>query len=285
MFATIAIPILIAGLGPSFLWGQFSSSIDGRVVDATQAIVPGITLTLENLTTGAVVTTKTSENGFFRFPSLPAAMFKLTASAPGFKTTTVSDLQLEAGQARNVNVTLEVGAATTEVTVEAQAATVDLTEAKVSGVVESRQLTDLPLPGRNFLALLALTPGVTGTPGGGDVFGSETQVAMSAAGLRGEQNGYAVDSGNVTSMVRHGRTNLQPNAESIQEMRITVNNFSAEHGGDAGASVNVTTRSGGNDFHGFAQCVPHRQCSAISRLVSKHSESKHRQDHSRFPPQ
>src|SRR5262245_9431708 len=246
----ISTQILVVYLSAPALWAQFSSSIDGRVVDATQAIVPGIGLTLENLTTGTIVTTKTSENGYFRFPSLPAAVFKLTASAPGFKTITISDLQLEVGQTRNVNVTLEVGAESTSVTVEAQAAAVDLSEAKVSGVVELRQLTDLPIPGRNFLALLALTPGVTGNPGRDDVFGSEPQIALSAAGLRGEQNGFAVDSGNVTSMVRHGRTNLQPNAESIQEMRITVNNFSAEHGGDAGASVNVTTRSGGNDFHG-----------------------------------
>jgi hypothetical protein len=232
------------------LWAQFSSSIDGRVVDATQAIVPGIALTLENLTTGSIITTKTSENGYFRFPSLPAAVFKLTASAPGFKTTSISDLQLEVAQTRTVNLVLEVGTEATEITVEARAAAVDLSDAKVSGVIESRQLTDLPIPGRNFLALLALTPGVTGDPGRADVFGSEPQIAMSAAGLRGEQNGFAVDSGSVTSMVRHGRTNLQPNAEAIQEMRITVNNFSAEHGGDAGASVNVVTRSGGNDIHG-----------------------------------
>ena len=168
-----AVPILVVGFSAPSLWAQFSSSIDGRVVDATQAIVPGIDLTLENLITGAMVTTKTSENGYFRFPSMPAAVFKLTASAPGFKTTTVSGLQVEVGQARTVNVALEVGTGSTAITVEAQAAAVDLSDAKVSGVIESRQLTDLPIPGRNFLALLALTPGVTGDPGRADVFGSD----------------------------------------------------------------------------------------------------------------
>src|SRR5207247_10762360 len=107
-FVTLAIQVLVAGFSPALLWAQFSSSMDGRVVDATQAVVPGITLTLENLTTGVVMTAKTSENGYFRFPSLPAALFKLSASAPGFKTTTISGLQVEAGQTRTVTVVLEV---------------------------------------------------------------------------------------------------------------------------------------------------------------------------------
>jgi hypothetical protein len=243
---------LAMGVNSSLLWAQFTSSIDGTVTDPSRAVVPKATLTLENLGTGAVTTLQTSGNGYFRFAALPAATFKLTAAAPGFKTTTISELQLEVAQTRTVNVALEVGTATTAVVVEAQLATVDLTESRVSGVIESRQLTDLPIPGRNFLALIALTPGVTGDTGRADVFGSEPQIGLNAAGQRGEQNGFAVDSGSVTSMVRHGRTNLQPNAEAIQEMRVTVNNFSAEHGGDAGAAVNVVTRSGSNAWHGVA---------------------------------
>lgn len=188
--------------------------------------------------------------GYYRFPALPAATFKLTTSAPGFKQTTIADIQLEVGQTRTLNIALEVGQASTAIEVAAQTAAVELQDARVSGVIESKQLTDLPIPGRNFLGLIALTPGVTGDTGRSDVFGSEPQIGMSAAGLRGEQNGFAVDSGSVTSMVRHGRTNLQPNAEAIQELRVTVNNFSPEHGGDAGASVNVVTRSGGNALHG-----------------------------------
>lgn len=245
----LAVQVLAAGFSTS-LWGQFSSSIDGTVTDPSQAVVPNVTLTLENVGTAVVTSAKTSANGYFRFPALPAATFKLTATAPGFKTTTISDLQLEVGQTRTMNLRLEVGTAATAVLVEARTAAIDLSEAKVSGVIESRQLINLPIPGRNFLALIALTPGVTGDTGRADVFGSEPQIGMSAAGLRGEQNGFAVDSGSVTSMVRHGRTNLQPNAEAIQEMRVTVNNFSAEHGGDAGAAVNVVTRSGSNDYHG-----------------------------------
>ncbi len=250
---TGSLKILFAGFSSCLLlWGQFTSSMEGTVTDPSGAVMPNATLTLESVATGIKRTAPTSSAGYYRFPSLASAVFKLTASAAGFKTTEISDLRLEVGETRTVNLTLALGAAATAVSVQAAVASVELSEARVSGVIEQKQLTDLPLLGRNFLALVALTPGVTGSTGQNDVFGSEPQINMNAAGLRGEQNGFAVDSGTVTSMVRHGRINLQPNAESVQELRVAVNNFSAEQGNDAGASVNVLTRSGSNAWHGSA---------------------------------
>lgn len=240
---------LIANFSPT-LTAQFTSAVEGTVTDPSGAVVPNASLTIQNAATGIKATAPTSASGYFRFPALPASTFRLTATASGFKTTQVNDLRLQVGETRTVDLALEVGAAATAVTVEATAAAVELSVARVSSVVDQKQLTDLPLQGRNFLGLVALTPGVTGSTGQNDVFGSEPQIAMNAAGLRGEQNGFAVDSGTVTSMVRHGRINMQPNAESIQEMRVAVNNFSAEQGNDAGASVNVLTRSGTNRYHG-----------------------------------
>jgi len=104
------------------------------------------------------------------------------------------------------------------------------------------------------MALAALVPGVTGTTtaASSDVFSAQTGVGFNAGGQRSEQNGFAVDSGTTTSMVRHGQINLQPNTESIQEVQVTVNNFSAASGSDAGAQVRVATKSGTNDFHGSA---------------------------------
>jgi len=234
----------------SVLHGQFTSQIEGTVMDPSRAVVPGATLTLENTETGIRTTVQTNEAGYYRFPSLPAGRFRLTVNAQGFKPIEISDLQLSVGQTRTVNLSLELGAAATAVSVTAEAAAVELSVARVSQVIEQKQLTELPLPGRNFLGLVALAPGVVGSTGQNDVFGSEPQIQMSAAGLRGEQNGFSVDAASVTSMVRRGRINLQPNAESIQEMRVAVNDFSAEKGNDAGATVNVLTKQGTNEFHG-----------------------------------
>ncbi len=245
----LAVIVMVSG---GVLWGQFSSQIEGTVMDPTRAVIPGATLILRNTATGIETTLQSSAAGYFRFPSLPSSTFRLTAAAAGFRATEISDLRLEAGETRTVNFSLEVGTAATAVTVAAEASTVELSEARVSSVVDARLFNQLPLLGRNMFGLVALTPGVTGTTGLGDVFGSEQQVNVNAAGQRGEQSGYAVDSATVTSMVRHGRVNLQPNSESIQEMRVSVNNFSAEHGNDAGASVNVITKSGTNEWHGSA---------------------------------
>jgi hypothetical protein len=247
-----AVLFLAGGLWAPSGWGQFSSSIEGTVTDSSSAAVPSATITLTNAGTNIKTIVQTNGAGYFLFPSLPAGVFHLNASAAGFKTTEISDIKLETGARRTANMTLEVGAQTAVVTVKAEVATVDLAEARVAGLIESKQLVDLPIPGRNFMALAALTPGVTGALVAADVFSAETQVNINAAGMRGEQNGFGVDGGTVTSMVRHGRTNLQPNPESIEEVQVTVNNFSAEAGNDAGASVKVSTRAGTNDWHGSA---------------------------------
>ena len=244
--------LLAGGFGATLGWGQFTSSIEGIVTDSSSAPVPGATIALLNTETGIKTSIQTTGAGYFLFPSLPAGFFNLTASATGFKTAEISGLKLEVGARRTANMALEVGAQATVVTVQAEVAAVDLAEARVANVVESKQLVDLPIPGRNFMALAVLTPGVTGALVAPDVFSAEQQVNINAAGMRGEQNGYTVDSGTVTSMVRHGRTNLQPNPESIGEVQVTVNNFSAEAGNDAGASVKVLSRSGTNDYHGSA---------------------------------
>jgi hypothetical protein len=272
VFGFVAAVWLAATVGSTALWGQFNSQIEGTVTDPSGAVIPGATLTLTNLGTGIKATVQTSNTGYYRFQSLPPGKFTLEAAASGFKTSTISDLVLEVGQTRTVNLGLEVGTASITVTVEATAAAVDLSTAKVSSVVEQRQLTELPLLGRNFLSLVALTAGVTGSYNFSDTFGSEQQVNMNAAGMRGEQNGFAVDSGTVTSMVRHGRTNLQPNAESVQEMRVAVNNFSAEAGGDAGANINVVTRSGSNELHGALSWF-HTNNKLLSRNVFQNARN------------
>jgi hypothetical protein len=128
-------------------------------------------------------------------------------------------------------------------------------------VIEGQKLAHLPLVGRNFYSLVVLTPGVTGLPTGGtnaysqsvvDVFIPEYGVNMNAGGTRAEQNRFTLDSGSVTSMVRGGVVNVTPNAESVQELRVAVNNFSAEYGAGAGAGVTAISKSGTNAFHGAA---------------------------------
>jgi len=224
--------------------------MEGLVTDASGAAVPGAAVMLVNNATGVKMTAATTSVGYDLFPSLPAAVYTLTVSAQGFRANEITDLRLEIGERRTSNVSLQLGTQATSVSVRAESAAVDLSQASISTVIESKMLTDLPLAGRNFLALAMTTPGVTGVSVPADVFGGETQLNINVGGQRGEQNGFSVDSGTVSSMVRHGRTNLQPNAESVQELQVSVNDFSASHGNDAGGTIKVLTRSGSNTYHG-----------------------------------
>jgi hypothetical protein len=240
----------VAFWSTSIIWGQFTSQIEGTVLDPSRAVIPAAAVTLENVDSGIKLSAVTNPSGYFRFPTLPAATFKVTVAAPGFQPEAVTGIRLELGETRTVNVTLKIGAATSTVTIGAEAAAVELSDARVSGVIENQQIQALPIAGQNFLYLTILTPGVIGTAAPGNVFSGQVQPALNAAGTRQEQNGFSVDGSTVTSMVRHGNTNLQPNEDSIEDVRVTVNNFSAEQGSDAGASINVLTKSGSNMYHG-----------------------------------
>ncbi|HYP08710.1 MAG TPA: TonB-dependent receptor [Bryobacteraceae bacterium] len=248
-------------LSSAALHAQYTSSVEGTVTDSSGAIIPNAMLTLRNVETGITNTATTSTTGYFRFPSLPSAPFRLSATAVGFKTSELAEFRVQVGETKTVNLSLEVGAQATVVSVTGDAPLVEASEGRVSAVIEGQKLADLPLVGRNFYSLVVLTPGVTGLPTGGtqaysqntvDVFLTEFGVNMNAGGTRAEQNRFSLDSGSVSSMVRGGVVNVTPNSESVQELRVAVNNFSAEYGAGAGAGVTAITKSGTNALHGAA---------------------------------
>jgi hypothetical protein len=243
------------------LWAQFTSGIEGTVSDPSGAVVPNANVTLMNLETGITRTAQAGAAGYYRLTSLPAAVFKITVTASGFKTMVREDVRTEVAEIKTVNITLELGAANTVVTVTGTPPPVELSEGRVSGVIEESKVHEMPLVGRNFYTLVVLTPGITGLPSGGgqayaqataDIFNNEYGVNMNAGGQRSESNNFLIDSSSVTSGPRGGVANVNPNAESVQELRVLVNNFSAEYGRNAAAVVDVVTKQGTNKFHGSA---------------------------------
>jgi hypothetical protein len=248
-------------LSASPLRAQFTSVLEGTVTDPTGAVVPNATVIAKDTATGVIRTVQTSVAGNYRIPSLPPSVFEVTVTAPGFTTALRPGIHLEGGRTTTLNVSLELGTVATEVTVEGAAALVETSEARVSQQIGETRVKNLPLMGRNFYSLVVLTPGVTGLPsgaGGGqayaqaaaDIFNVEFGVTMNASGQRGESNSYLVDSGSVNASPRGGVANLTPNSEAVQELRVSVNNFSAEYARNSSAMVNVVTRGGTNEFHG-----------------------------------
>ena len=245
---------------PSTLKAQFTSVIEGRVGDPSGAAIPNAEVTVENQGTGVKRVVRTSEVGYYRVASLPPGQYTIRVSAQGFDTA-VFEQVLENDQTKTFNFQMKIGSSSTEVNVVAEVPLVETGEAKISGHIPERQVSQLPLVGRNFMTLVVLTPGVTGLPSGGgqayaqatgDVFAAEYGVNMNANGQRAESNNFQVDNASVNGSPRGGVSNFSPSADAVQELRVSVNNFSAESGRNSSASVNVITKSGTNEFHGTA---------------------------------
>jgi hypothetical protein len=252
---------VLLAFAPALLHGQFTSAIEGRVSDPSDAAVPKAMVTVENTSTGVKRTVATSEVGYYRVASLPPGSFTVRVTAPGFDTGVFENVLLENDQTKTFNLTVKLGTASTQVTVSSEVPLVETGEAKVSGHIDQKQVTELPLVGRNFMTLVVLTPGVTGLPSGGgqsyaqatgDIFSAEYGVNLNANGQRAESNNFQVDNASVNGSPRGGVSNFSPSADAVQELRVSVNNFSAEYGRNSSAMVNAITKSGTNSFHGTA---------------------------------
>ncbi len=246
-------------LGGSTLYAQFNSGLEGTVYDPTGAVVPNATVTLHEVSTGVDHNTVTTSAGNYRFTAIPPGAFQITVKATGFETAVQSGITIQNAEIRTLNITLKLGASTQEVVVKAAVTPVNLVTAAVSGQINEVKVHELPLVGRNMYSLVVLTPGVTGLPSGGgqayaqataDIFNAEYGVNLNANGQRAESNNFSVDGATTNGNPRGGVTNLTPNADSIQEVRIQTNNFSAEYGRNAAAIVDVVTKSGSNNYHG-----------------------------------
>jgi hypothetical protein len=243
------------------LSAQFTSSIEGRVTDPSDAGVPNAVVTIEHLATGTKRVVQTSEIGYYRAASLPPGNFNIQVTAPGFETGVFENVLLQNDQTKTFNLPLKLGSASTQITVSGEVPLVETGEAKVSGHIDEKEVANLPLVGRNFMTLVVLTPGVTGLPSGGgqsyaqatgDIFSAEYGVNLNANGQRAESNNFMVDNASVNGSPRGGVTNFSPSADAVQELRVSVNNFSAEYGRNSSAMVNAITKSGSNSFHGTA---------------------------------
>src|SRR5215510_7323737 len=237
---------------------QFTSAIEGTVTDSNGAVVNKAVVTIKSSSTGIERTVETSDSGYFRISSLPAAPFTIIIKASGFKTAQ-KEVTLEVAQIKTLNLALELGAQTAEVLVTTEAPQIESAQASVSNQIDKKRVADLPLVGRNFYTLVVLTPGVTGLPSGGgqayaqatgDVFSAEYGVNLNGNGQRAESNGFLVDSAKVGATPRGGVTNVNPAADTVQELRVSVNKYSADVGRNSSVLVNVVTKSGTNGFHG-----------------------------------
>ena len=238
-------------------FAQYSSNIQGVVSDPAGAAINGASIELHNVETGVTAVITTSESGNYRFSSLPPGNYLLTASAKGFKRTQ-SSFTLDASETKGINLALPLSTAQETITVQVHAPIVDTDDSRLQATLSADTVRDLPSANRNLWDILAVTPGVVGVgtrlageaPGGlPDNFGTQTP-QISANGRSYTGNVVMVDGMNVTSPVQNGNIILAPIPDAVQEATLQTNSWSAEDNLGSSILIQVTTKSGTNQFHG-----------------------------------
>lgn len=246
----VALLILAA---PSAFAQRFTAAIRGTVTDQSGAPVQTAKVTAVNENTGLTRSVATNASGSYSFSDLPVGTYRLEVEFTGFKTAVRNKVVINVADVRAVDVVLETGVISESVSVEASTSSVKTVGAEISGLITGEQVRELPLNGRNFLQLTLLQPGVTanqdlntvnkGLAGGSDISVSGGSTTSNLWLIDGADN---VDHGsNRTIMV-------YPSVDAIEEFKIQRNNYGAEFGQAGGATVNLVTRGGTNEYHGSA---------------------------------
>jgi len=235
-------------------FAQGLGSIVGTVSDPSGAILSGAKITATETGTGIARSTVTDAQGYYVIPSVKPADYNITVESQGFRTEK-QQVSVLADQSLTVNVHLQLGAPTEIVEVTGTDLQVDTTTSTVKQVIEERRMVELPLNGRNAATLTLLVPGVVNSPNGGADQGATKTfpggVTYSSNGTRQNTIAYNLDGGNYIDEY----TNVNqpfPFPDALQEFSVQTSNYSAEYGQNAGAVVNVITKSGTNSFHGDA---------------------------------
>ena len=239
-------------LWSSVAWGQFVGQIVGTVTDTTGAIIPEATVTLTSLATNVQQPVKTDDRGFYQFLNVLPSSYRVEVEFIGFKRLGREPIVVEVDAVVRIDVVLEVGAVAETVEVTTATPMLEPETSSLGEVIEQRKVEELPLNGRNPLALLALVPGVV--PGGQ----SDRNASLTnnfafgnffIGGAMPNQTEFLFDGVPMSGRFLNG-VSFVPQQESVQEFKVQTNNLSAEFGRTAGAITNLTSKSGSNEFHG-----------------------------------
>ncbi|MEY4635303.1 MAG: hypothetical protein RJA55_1101 [Acidobacteriota bacterium] len=235
--------------------GQTSGTLSGRVVDASGAVVPGVTILARHLERGVERDIVTGSDGRFVLAALPVGAYDVRAELTGFKPVVRQGVALTVGEAAAIEFTLEVGGLAEAVNVVGAATAVNTRTGELSYLVEARTIEQLPLNGRNYTDLAFLQPGVTPYPyrDGGSVVAHG--LGMSVNGQDPRANVYLLDGtllNDMTNGPAGSAAGTSLGTETVQEFRVETNAYGAEFGRMSGGQVNVITKAGSNTLSGTA---------------------------------
>jgi hypothetical protein len=224
------------------------ANLNGSVTDASGGLIPGARVEITSRETGIKRETVTSAGGAYSLTSLPIGTYDLAISHQGFQTSDIKEIELSVGQTRTLDAKLILGAISSHVDVQATAEVLERSDAQIGTVVESEQLRDIPVNGRNWATLMMLAPGAINVGGG-------SQTSIRFVGRARDDNNYTFDGIDATGVQEQGQkadARLNISLESIAEFRVNSAVYTAENGSSGGGQVNAVSKTGTNNFHGGA---------------------------------
>jgi hypothetical protein len=250
----LAVSCVVAlSAAPSFSQQMGTGTIDGRIVDATGAVLPGVSVTLANSETGFSRTVVTDENGRFRVPLLPVGRYVLTTELSGFQTLRRDGLIINVGSQVSLgDLTIEVATVEEVITVTAESPLIEISRAVPAATFDSREIENLPIAGRDYKNFALNTPNVVQA---GPASGRTT---INMGGMKGIDTNITVDGADFNNTF-FGSATGQPEVpyfvvsqEAVEEFQVLANGYSSEFGRSGGGFLNVVTKSGTNEIHGSA---------------------------------
>jgi hypothetical protein len=244
-FARLTAISLAAILGASSLMAQ-SSQVSGHVLDASKAALSDAKVTLLRTDTGDRRETLTSGEGYYSFPLLLPGSYQVKVEKENFASESRNNIAVQTGQISTVDFELAVGSVTESVNVEAQAPLLEAATSSVSNIVENKTIINMPLIDRRASQLQRLSGFVVQN-------GSGAGATFAIAGGRGNNANYLIDGGTAQNLLIGVPTlSFDPPIESVQEFNVSISNYAAELGRTGGGVIQMSTKSGSNDFHGSA---------------------------------
>ena len=244
----------VALSNPLFAQLSTTATITGTVTDETGAVIPDATITITDLGTKTVTVRQSNNDGSYTVPGLAVSDYSVVIAKDGFQTYSVTGVTLHPAVTATVSGTLKTGSTSTSVTVSADAVQVETATIDHSASVDAAQVNTLPLNGRNYQSLSSLMPGVQNTSAGSALTtgGRSTSNTLSVNGLAQARTFYALDGIWNENTGNMAQTSVVPNPDSLDEVRVLQNNYSAKYSLMGSSVVLLQTKSGGSQFHGTA---------------------------------
>ena len=243
-----AVFALLLGLAGTVDAQTATGQITGSVKDSSGAVTPGATVTVHSTLTGLSRTATSNANGDYSFPLLPVGTYAVSAELSGFQPIKRTAIRLNAGDVVRIDLDLAPGGMTEAVEVQAATVAINTESAAVGQVVTTKQITDLPLNGRNFLSLLYLNAGAVETTGEQGAMRQGVGNAISLQGARPTSNNFMIDgTANIDTSV--GTPAVILSVDALEQFTQQNKTYSAEYGFSAN-QINLVSKAGNNEFHG-----------------------------------